>query len=275
MQSRAAGLRCFQRAAALGRRAKTRAAGKSRRAPALRDGTCATEASESAGQSSITRLNKPDSSVKLPDLTAYNLSRYIERKMMSSRLLTTANQITLLRLIFVPIFAILVMERSYRGALAILIAAAISDMVDGAVARLLHQESRLGVALDPIADKLLMTTAYLVMAFRDVVPWWLTILIISRDVAIIMTAVVISLVAGYRPFRPTLLGKISTVMQVTTMFVAVSYAVGLPWLTTTVVGVFVYLAATFTVASGVHYAIVIRNRYGQMAPEREATKPSN
>ena len=194
---------------------------------------------------------------------------------MSSRVLTTANQITLLRLIFVPIFAILVMERSYRGALAILVAAAISDVVDGAVARFFHQESRLGVALDPIADKLLMTTAYLVMAFRDVVPWWLTILVISRDVAIVMTAVVISLVAGYRPFRPSSLGKISTVMQVTTIFVAVSYAARLPWLTGIVVEIFFYLAATFTVASAVHYGIVVRGRYGQPAPNQDDTKPSD
>jgi len=182
--------------------------------------------------------------------------------MTTSRLLTPANQITLLRLIFVPIFAILVMDRSYRGALAVLVAAAISDVVDGALARFLHQESSLGMALDPIADKLLMTTAYLVLAFRDVVPWWITILVISRDVVIVTTAVVISLVAGYRPFRPTTLGKISTVTQVTTMFVAVSYAARLPYFTATVVAVFVYLVAISTVASGVHYAIVVRSRHG-------------
>jgi cardiolipin synthase (CMP-forming) len=193
--------------------------------------------------------------------------------MKSSRFLTVANQITLLRLIFVPIFAILVMQRSYRGALAILVAAAISDVVDGAVARFFHQESRLGVALDPIADKLLMTTAYLVLAFRDVVPWWLTILVISRDVAIITTAVVISLVAGYRPFRPSSLGKISTVVQVTTMFVATSYAARMPWFTALVVELFMYLAATFTVASAVHYAIIVRGLYGQPAPERTSQSP--
>jgi len=182
--------------------------------------------------------------------------------MTSSRLLTTANQITLLRLIFVPIFAILVIGRSYRGALAVLIAAAISDVVDGAVARFFHQESYLGMALDPIADKLLMTTAYLVLAFRDVVPWWITILVISRDVAIITTAVVISLVAGYRPFRPTILGKISTATQVTTMFVAVSYAARLPHLSAILLDAFVYLTAAITVASGVHYAIVVRSQHG-------------
>src|SRR3972149_6866585 len=100
---------------------------------------------------------------------------------MASRVLTPANQITILRLVFIPLFAILVIERKYGWALAVLSAAAVSDVVDGAVARIFHQESPLGVALDPIADKILTTTAYLVLAFRDVLPWWLTILVLSRD----------------------------------------------------------------------------------------------
>ena len=119
---------------------------------------------------------------------------------MATRILTPSNQITLLRLVFVPVFAILVLDLHYRAALAVLLAAALSDVLDGTVARLLKQESPLGVALDPIADKILMTTAYITLAFRGALPWWLTIIVLSRDVAIVMTALVISLVAGYRPF---------------------------------------------------------------------------
>ena len=137
---------------------------------------------------------------------------------MASRILTPANQITILRLAFVPFFAILVVAQEYRGALAVLTAAALSDVVDGTVARLLKQETALGMALDPIADKLLMTTAYLTLAFREAIPWWLTILVISRDAGIIITALLISVVAGYRPFRPTILGKASTAAQVLTVF---------------------------------------------------------
>jgi cardiolipin synthase len=92
---------------------------------------------------------------------------------MPSRVLTPANQITILRLVFVPVFAILVIDRNYGWALGVLVLAAISDVVDGTVARIFHQESPLGVALDPIADKILMTTAYLVLAFRDALPTWL------------------------------------------------------------------------------------------------------
>ena len=180
---------------------------------------------------------------------------------MPSRALTPANQITILRLIFVPIFAILVIDRNYPWALVTLCAAAVSDVVDGLVARLFHQESPLGVALDPIADKILMTTAYIVLAFRDALPWWLTVMVISRDVAIVMTAALISLVAGYRPFRPTILGKISTAVQVITVFVAVGHQAKIPLADALLVQICVYLAATFTIASGVHYLLVVRHRY--------------
>jgi cardiolipin synthase len=187
---------------------------------------------------------------------------------MASRILTPANQITILRLAFIPFFAILVVAQKYRGALAVLTAAALSDMVDGTVARLLKQETPLGVALDPIADKLLMTTAYLTLAFRDALPWWLTILVIGRDVGIIITALLISLVAGYRPFRPTILGKLSTAAQVATVFAAVSFQAHVPFVPGRLVELCVYLAAALTVVSGIHYGIVVRKRYEQHAPEQ-------
>jgi cardiolipin synthase len=182
---------------------------------------------------------------------------------MTSRILTPANQITILRLAFVPFFAILVVDQRYRAALAVLVVAALSDVIDGIVARLLKQETPLGVALDPIADKLLMTTAYLALAFREAIPWWLTIIVISRDIAIIITALLISLVAGYRPFYPTALGKASTVVQVLTVFVAVSFQAHVPFVLRGLVRTFVYLAAALTVASGIHYGAVVRKRYGQ------------
>jgi len=187
---------------------------------------------------------------------------------MASRILTPANQITILRLAFVPFFAILVVDQKYRGALAVLTAAALSDIVDGMLARLLKQETPLGVALDPIADKLLMTTACLTLSFRDALPWWLTILVIGRDVGIIITALLISLVDGYRPFRPTILGKTSTAAQVATVFGAVSFQAHVPFVSASLVQFCIYLAATLTVASGIYYGIVVRKRYGQHASQQ-------
>ena len=189
---------------------------------------------------------------------------------MTTRILTPSNQITLLRLVFVPVFAILVVERHYRAALAVLMAAALSDVLDGTVARLLKQESALGVALDPIADKILMTTGYLTLSFRGALPWWLTIIVLSRDVAIVATALLICLVAGYRPFHPSLLGKASTAAQVATLFVAVCRQARVPYITADVVTFFIYLAAALTVASAVHYVFLLRQRYGRREVEDPA-----
>jgi cardiolipin synthase len=186
---------------------------------------------------------------------------------MTTRILTPSNQITLLRLVFVPVFAILVLERHYRAALAVLMAAALSDVLDGTVARLLKQESALGVALDPIADKILMTTGYLTLAFRGGLPWWLTIVVLSRDVAILATALVICLVAGYRPFHPSLLGKASTAAQVFTLFIGVCRRARVPFITTNVLTIFIYLTAALTLASAVHYVFLLRERFGRREME--------
>lgn len=194
-------------------------------------------------------------------LTGSRHTRYVNFLLMTSRVLTPANQITILRLVFVPIFAMLVMERIYTWALVVLVASAISDIVDGNVARILHQESPLGMALDPIADKVLMTTAYLTLAFRDALPWWLTIIVLSRDVAMLLTALLIALVVGYRPFRPTVLGKASTVMQVMMVFLAVGHQAGIAIFSPLVVQAGAYLTVALTVASGLHYLVIVRNRY--------------
>lgn len=190
---------------------------------------------------------------------------------MTNRILTPSNQITLLRLLFVPIFAILVIDSHYRAALGVLAAAAVSDMLDGTVARLLKQESELGVALDPIADKILMTTGYITLAFRNALPWWLTIVVLSRDVAILATALSICLVAGYRPFRPSLLGKAATASQVATLLIAVCHRAHVPYMTGDLLWFFVYLTAALTFASAVHYTFVLRQKYGRREIEKPAT----
>jgi cardiolipin synthase (CMP-forming) len=190
---------------------------------------------------------------------------------MTSRTLTPANQITILRLVFIPVFVIFEVNRDYGWALAVLLASALSDVVDGLVARVFHEESPLGIALDPIADKFLLGTAFVVLAFRDVLPWWLTILVLSRDVTIIVTALLISLVVGYRPFRPTALGKSSTVCQVATVFAAVGFQAHVPFMGHRLVEVFTYLVAAFTVASGIHYLLVVQRRYGHH--EQTSTEP--
>ncbi|HEV3278718.1 MAG TPA: CDP-alcohol phosphatidyltransferase family protein [Terriglobia bacterium] len=193
---------------------------------------------------------------------------------MSSRVLSPANEITILRLIFVPIFAILVVDHHELAALVVLGAAALSDLADGFVARRFHQQTPLGVALDPIADKVLMTTAFLVLAFRGALPWWLAIVVISRDVGILLTAGAISLVAGYRPFPPSLLGKASTMVQVITVFTALAARVHVPLAEPLLVRALVDLTAVLAAASGLHYLFLARHRFGLPAsPESGGARP--
>jgi cardiolipin synthase len=180
---------------------------------------------------------------------------------MASRVLTTANQITILRLAFVPVFAILVVGQHDVGALAVMAAAAFSDILDGTVARVFRQVSPLGVALDPITDKVLLSTAFVTLSYRGALPWWLTIMVLSRDAVILITALLIILVAGYRPFYPTALGKASTVIQSITIFAALCLMAKVPWVTGALLDFCILLAAGITVASGLHYLAVVQKRY--------------
>jgi cardiolipin synthase len=197
---------------------------------------------------------------KSQGLTPSKPCQYSVFSIMSTRTLTPADQITILRLVFIPLFAILEVERRFGWALAVLVVAMISDSLDGVLARRLHQESPVGIALDPIADKLLMATAFLLLAFRGALPWWITIVVLSRDVGMIVTALLITLVAGYRPFRPSLLGKASTFFQMLTIFVTV-YSQAFTSLPSQIaVRLSVYLTLGFTLASGFHYLLTIQKR---------------
>jgi cardiolipin synthase len=137
--------------------------------------------------------------------------------------LTTANQLTFLRIVFVPVFIILLVYGMTGWALATFMAAGISDVLDGIIARRFGQKTSVGAVLDPIADKLLMTSSVVIlslpqMEFLNVIPRWLMIVIISRDVLILLFTLVIVLASGFRIFAPSPYGKASTVLQVITIF---------------------------------------------------------
>src|ERR1700758_3950158 len=129
---------------------------------------------------------------------------------MKGRIWTVPNQITLLRLGFLPFFLILIFYDKYRWALLVLIVAGLSDGIDGLLARTLNQRSSLGAYLDPIADKLLLSSSFIILSFKAQIAWWLTIIVFSRDILILIVAVVILLVSGYRPFPPSIYGKVRT-----------------------------------------------------------------
>lgn len=141
---------------------------------------------------------------------------------MSSKVITVPNLLTFLRMALIPVFASLLFYGDSGWALAVFIIAGVSDGVDGFVARRFKQESELGTILDPIADKLLMTTAFIILTLPTVlapvrhlpVPFWVTAAVIGRDVLIITVAGAINVMTGFHGFKPSWLGKLSTFVQV-------------------------------------------------------------
>jgi cardiolipin synthase len=179
---------------------------------------------------------------------------------MAGRVFTVPNQLTFLRLGFLPFFVVLIIYERYSWALLILILAALTDAMDGLLARSLNQKTALGAYLDPIADKLMLSSSFVVLALEGRIPRWLTILVLGRDVLILMTATVILLVVGYRHFPPSIYGKITTGAQIL-MVLVVLLAEGfhLPMLESVRQGL-AYVVAGFTIFSGFHYSVVVARR---------------
>src|SRR3981081_4511861 len=182
---------------------------------------------------------------------------------MASRIFTVPNQLTFLRLGFLPFFIISIHYRRYGVALAVLIIAALTDGLDGLLARSLNQKTALGAYLDPIADKLLLSSSVVVLALNRKISWWLATLVLSRDILLLTSAAVILVVVGYRPFPPSVFGKLTTMLQILLVFAVVLLAVTeWPWLqfVRMILG---YLVAGFTVFSGFHYSVVVSRRLSE------------
>ena len=131
--------------------------------------------------------------------------------MKPSQLFTAPNQLTLLRMVFVPFIVIHLVEGRYLWALVVFVIAGFSDGLDGLLARMLHQQTMLGQYLDPIADKLLLSTIFLVLSILRKIPWKYTVVVFSRDISILAASAVLFAIAGLRNFsvpaslaRPTL-----------------------------------------------------------------------
>jgi cardiolipin synthase len=179
---------------------------------------------------------------------------------MKGRIWTVPNQITLLRLGFLPFFLILISYEQYRWALLVQVLAGLSDGIDGLLARSLNQRSTLGAFLDPIADKLLLSSSFIILAFKQKLAWWLTILVLSRDILILIVAAVIILIAGYRPFPPSILGKLTTAFQIVLVFaIVLAAAFPSPGLALLNRGL-IYVVTALTVVSGFHYSVTIARR---------------
>ncbi len=188
---------------------------------------------------------------------------------MSSRIVTVPNLLTVFRMALTPVFVSLLFYQKFLLALGAFVLAGITDGLDGLLARRFDQQSPLGRILDPIADKLMLVASFIVLSMKGVyptpipshlpIPFWVTITVISRDVFILIGAAAINMVTGFRSFEPSLLGKISTVVQIVAVAVVMFSA-------QTGVGTGYYLptvyAAVFALAllSGIHYIFFVSRR---------------
>jgi len=175
--------------------------------------------------------------------------------------LNLANQLTLLRLALVPAFALLTLYGELGWALVVFVVAGITDGLDGLVARMTNQRTAVGAWLDPMADKLLLLTTFIVLSLPGIgltnrLPLWLTVLIISRDIVIVLTVAVITLALGPRVFKPTIYGKAATATYIVTSIVVMLF--NYLKQTSVLVDVGIYASLALTLVSGAHYVVHVR-----------------
>ena len=170
--------------------------------------------------------------------------------------LTPANQLTLLRMLLIPAFVILVVYGHLGWALVVFVTAGVTDALDGLIARWSGQKTSLGAWLDPMADKLLLVTTFVVLTIpglnlANTLPLWLTITIISRDVVIVATVAIVNLAIGPRTFRPSVYGKIATGTYIVTAVAAMLF--NYLGYHSVIVDVGVWVSLAITLISAFHY----------------------
>lgn len=175
---------------------------------------------------------------------------------MTPPVLTVANQLTLLRMLLIPAFVLLVVYGQFGWALIVFAVAGLTDALDGLIARAAGQKTDLGAWLDPAADKLLLVTTFIVLTLPNIglvnrIPIWLTVLIISRDIGIVLTVAIVNLALGPRTFKPSALGKAATALFIVTCVVVMFFNyLGRP---SPIVDAFIWGSLLITLASGLDY----------------------
>jgi cardiolipin synthase (CMP-forming) len=188
---------------------------------------------------------------------------------MRSEFWSAPNQLTLLRLIFIPFVIINILDANYGWALILFVLAGLSDALDGTLARLLNQRTTLGTYLDPIADKLLLSSVFLVLSFTGQIAWKYTVLVFSRDIGILVVSAVLYATTSLRDFRPSIFGKINTGAQVGAVFFVMLSRVDQSWWIMMTRRSFLWGTFAFTLISGIHYIILTGQRLhalGQVKP---------
>jgi cardiolipin synthase len=175
------------------------------------------------------------------------------------------NLLTLLRICLAPFLVMAILEDRFALALILFLLAGLTDALDGALARMLKQYTLLGQYLDPVADKLLLSTIFLVLTHKNLIPARVTVLVFGRDVGILLVAALLYAAAGRREFSPSILGKANTLVQIAAVAAVLLHQLSaLPWIAA-LRWMALNLTMALTVLSGLHYAWLVSRRSGSPA----------
>ena len=180
------------------------------------------------------------------------------------------NQLTLLRLCIVPFLVLAVLDGHFRTALALFILAGISDGLDGLLARVLKQRTVLGQYLDPVADKLLLSTLFLVLNHEGLISRRVTVLVFGRDLGILIVAAILYAGVGMRNFKPSIFGKANTLSQIIALLVVLLGMFYAPPFIRAIRHGAMMATVTFTTISGFHYAWQVARRLSPPAADTTA-----
>lgn len=169
----------------------------------------------------------------------------------SNRAISIPNILTLLRILLTPVFIILILKHLYPQALLVFALAGISDALDGFIARCFDQRTLLGAYLDPLADKLLLVSSFVCLGMMKVLPAWLAVLVIARDIIIILGIAILTITQKSYDVQPSGISKCTTATQlVTIMVILLHQSFGL---LNSALGPLYWLVAGLTILSGMHY----------------------
>jgi cardiolipin synthase (CMP-forming) len=182
------------------------------------------------------------------------------------------NLLTLMRICLAPFLVAAILENHFEIGFILFVVAGLTDALDGTLARVLQQRTVLGQYLDPVADKLLLSTLFLVLLYQGLIPVRVTVLVFGRDVGILLVSAILYAAAGRREFHPSLWGKANTLAQVTAVAVVLLHQLThAPWVVA--LRTFALWATmVLTVVSGLHYAWLASRRPPSPTTNNHGTK---
>ncbi len=195
-----------------------------------------------------------------------------DQQLRLNPLRSAPNLLTLMRICMAPFLVAAILEGHFLLSFVLFVAAGLTDALDGLLARLLKQRSVLGQYLDPVADKLLLSTLFLVLFYKGLIPGTVTVLVFGRDVGILLVSAILYAAVGRREFHPSIFGKANTLAQISALAAVLLYQLTpAHWVAVTRS---IALGATIglTIASGLHYAWVVSRRTASQATSGGSAK---